>query len=612
MDQILLVSQCSRIDFSRFVHGLAIVASLFLLSFFAVVPSAANAQLSLPPTSYPATPSGALALCNATRAATAGQTWARWVVTPCMLANCYTRSPVSSYTSSDMLTYGFYQYYYLGVLNGFSISLCFNASEIISPINSGDNSVCSCGGGNGGIGPVMIGDPVNSSTGNKYEQDDDYVDNDWLAFRRFYNSVPSISGASIGVNWRHSFDRSLYIVGNPATIITLIRPSGQQEVFTENNGVWVTSPYSADTLSALTDTQGNVTGYKVYISASRHIETYDALGQLLSVSDLVGNGITLTYSAQLPNASLTPTEQLATVTDAHGRSLVFTYNSQGLVSQVTLPDGSALTYSYDGDENLTSVTYPDGKIRQYVYNESSLTSGSAFFNAMTGVIDESGERFESTIYDSAGRAISTYMAGNVGASHIAYNTNGSASVTYPLGFTSTMTFSTVQGVNKVASLDQPCGPQCNQPWKSITYDANGNPQTSTDFNGITTATTYNSANLLTQQIDAQGTASQRTTNFTWNTTLRVPLTRSVLDASGNPVSTTQWAYNATGQTLARCDIDPTNSAAAGYSCSASGSAPSGVRRTTYTYCTTVDTVQCPLPGLLLAVTGPRTDLSSTA
>ncbi|MFK2902251.1 RHS repeat protein, partial [Dyella jejuensis] len=35
-------------------------------------------------------------------------------------------------------------------------------------------------------------------------------------------------------------------------------------------------------------------------------------------------------------------------------------------------------------------------------------------------------------------------------------------------------------------------------------------------------------------------------------------------------------------------------------------------RTTYTYCTTVDTVQCPLPGLLLAVTGPRTDLSSTA
>ncbi|RDS78729.1 RHS repeat protein, partial [Dyella monticola] len=169
----------------------------------------------------------------------------------------------------------------------------------------------------------------------------------------------------------------------------------------------------------------------------------------------------------------------------------------------------------------------------------------------------------------------------------------------------------MQGVNKVAALDQPCGSQCNQPWKSLTYDANGNPQTSIDFNGNTTATTYNSNNLLTQQVDGQGTSSQRTTNFTWNTTLRVPLTRTVQDASGNTVSSTQWVYNATGQTVARCDIDPTNSAASGYSCGASGTVPAGVRRSTYTYCTAVDTVQCPIVGLLLTATGPRTDVTQT-
>jgi hypothetical protein len=52
----------------------------------------------------------------------------------------------------------------------------------------------------------------------------------------------------------------------------------------------------------------------------------------------------------------------------------------------------------------------------------------------------------------------------------------------------------------------------------------------------------------------------------------------VLDASSNTVSSTQWVYNAAGETLARCDIDPTNSAAAGYACSNTGAVPAGVRR----------------------------------
>ncbi|WP_233840321.1 hypothetical protein [Dyella sp. 2HG41-7] len=156
-----------------------------------------------------------------------------------------------------------------------------------------------------------------------------------------------------------------------------------------------------------------------------------------------------------------------------------------------------------------------------------------------------------------------------------------------------------------------CGVHCDQQYQSQTLDANGYPAVATDFNGNVTKTTYDVNGLLDQQIDASGSTSQRTTNFTWNTTLRVPLTRVVLDASGNTVSNTQWVYNSAGQTLARCEIDPTNSAATGYSCSSSGTVPAGVRRWTYTYCTTVDGVQCPIVGLLLTSTGPRTDTTQT-
>jgi RHS repeat-associated protein len=316
------------------------------------------------------------------------------------------------------------------------------------------------------------------------------------------------------------------------------------------------------------------------------------------------------YSTASTPSSIAPTAGLLiTVADPEGRRLNLTYNSVGYVSHITLPDGGQLIYSYDSDVgNLLSVQYPDGGIRQYNYNESSYTSGENFPSAMTGLIDETNTRYESTTYNSSEQATSSYFAGNVGNTQIAYNSNGTASITYPLGLTSTMTFSTVQSVNRVSAISGPCGPQCNQPFKSITHDSNGNPQTSVDFNGNTTATTYNSSNLLATEVGAQGTSAQRTTNLTWNITLRVPLTRTVANASGTIISSAQWVYNTTGQTLAYCAIDPTNSADSGYNCSNTGAVPVGVRRTTYTYCTIVGG-NCPLPGLLLSVTGPRTDLT---
>ncbi|WP_239948909.1 RHS repeat-associated core domain-containing protein [Dyella terrae] len=170
-------------------------------------------------------------------------------------------------------------------------------------------------------------------------------------------------------------------------------------------------------------------------------------------------------------------------------------------------------------------------------------------------------------------------------------------------------FATANGLSRAATIGQPCGPACGQPWNTRTYDANSNPMSYVDFNGNTTATTYSAAALLTQQIDAKGQATQRTTNFTWDTTLRVPLTRTVLDNNGNTVASASWVYNAYGQATARCEADPTVTGAASYTCGSSTNAPAGVRQWRYTYCNAVDTTQCPLTGLLLSVDGPRTDVS---
>lgn len=491
--------------------------------------------------------------------------------------------------------------------------------------NVGDGG--GCNGGEGHIGATSgptcqqaygspsdgnpsVGDPINTATGNSYRQEDDYAGSQWLTLRRFYNSDASTSQSAIGSHWRHSFDRSLRVIVYPGTV-ALLRPDGKQEFFTKSNGIWTASRDVTDTLVEMDDGQGNPVGYSAFIAALHHTETYDANGLLQQVMDETGNGISLTYSTAQTSQQIAPLAGLLlTVTDMKGRQLSFAYDTNARVHQVTLPDGGTLIYTYDTAGNLASVQYPDTRVLQYAYNESSLTSGANLPNALTGVIDESGSRYESTTYDSTGRGTSSSFAGgSIGITSVVYSSNGTSTVTYPLGNTMTMGYATANGLVRASSISQPCGPICGQPWKTRTYDANSNPTSYVDFNGNTTATTYNSAALLTQQIDAKGQATQRTTNFTWDITQRVPLTRTVLDSSGNTVAYDSWVYNNSGQATARCEADPNVPGSLSYGCGSSGNAPAGVRQQRYTYCTAIDTTQCPLVGLLLFVDGPRTDVS---
>jgi RHS repeat-associated protein len=475
--------------------------------------------------------------------------------------------------------------------------------------NGGTPSDCTC---DDSTGAPNFGDPINASTGSKYLQDDDYLGSRWLRFRRFYNSG-FVTSSAMGTHWRHSFDRSLALINSPATVIQAFRPDGKQESFTKSNGAWATDPSIPDQLVEIDNAQGTPTGYTLFIAAARQFENYNASGQLQTVTDETGQGITLSYSTSSTPGNIAPgAGLLLTVTDPKGRQLNFSYSSSGQLHQVTEPDGGSLTYSYDSSTgNLLSVEYPDGKTRQYAYNEASLTGGTSLPSAMTGIVDEAGVRYENTSYNANGLATSSSFAGSVGTTTFTYNSSGTATVQFPLGTAVTMGFNvTTNGLNQVQSLSQSCGTQCGERWQNLSYNAQGYPASYTDFNGNITATTYNNVGLLTQKINAQGTSNQRTTNITWNTTLRVPLTRTVLDVNNNTVSSTQWVYNGGGQVLARCDIDPTDSADSGYTCSNSGTVPSGVRRWTYTYCTTVGT-GCPLVGLMLTATGPRTDLTQT-
>ena len=460
------------------------------------------------------------------------------------------------------------------------------------------------------MGSAKVGDPIDAGTGSFYLQEDDYVASYWLTFRRFYNSSGAVAPANLGFRWRHSFDRSLRLIGTPVATIIMLRPDGKQETFIKSGSAWTTD-LPVDQLTEIRDGQGAVTGYSVFIGGSRETETYDSTGKLVQVLGQDGQGITLAYSTTTstyyPRLGL-----LKTVTDAKGRKLTFYYDSSARLNSITLPDGKTLSYYYfTASSNMAQVTYPDGHYRLYGFNEAGYVGQTSLPNAMTGIQDENGARYESITYDNAGRATSSAFIGGVGSTKIAYNDDGSASVTYPLGNTVKIGVSSAAGLSRVSSMDAPCAPDCGQFWKSRTYDSRGFPATYVDFKGVTTQVTYDEYGLLQQTIEAVGTADQRTTTTVWNKQIRRPLSRTVLDSQGHAVASTGWTYNAMGQVLAYCEIDPQAPSAAGYTCSNTGTAPEGVRRSTYTYCTAVDAVQCPLVGLMLTATGPRTDVTQT-
>jgi len=477
----------------------------------------------------------------------------------------------------------------------------------------------------GGVhrGSSFEGDPINTATGNMFRQDTDYDSPTWLTLRRFYNSKTFVTSVALGKQWRHSFERTLDVmlssVANGGSRVEARRPDGGVERFRLSNGVWTTDPDMPDILTERRDGAGLLLGFALDVRATQQTEIYDSAGLLRSVFDRMGQTVlTLDYSdpPTVPGTK-TPPNLLQRVTDAGGRSLSFAYDSNSRLSTVTLPDSGTLTYGYDSIGNLTSVQYPDGKTRQYVYNEQTLTSKANLPTALTGVIDEKGIRFESTGYASNGKAISSSFAGNVDAMTVeyaasTYNWGIPATITSPLGTRVTLGYTdSGYGSLKPTGAGAACGEQCNQPWKSLSYDANGYPASTTDFKGTVTKTTYAIGGLLTQQIDASGTTQQRTTNTTWNTSLRVPLTRTVLDAAGATAAKTAWIYNARGQQTARCEVDPAVSAAMSYSCGSTANAPAGVRQWRTSYCDTVDGTQCPQIGLVLSQDGPRTDVADT-
>jgi RHS repeat-associated protein len=422
--------------------------------------------------------------------------------------------------------------------------------------------------------------PIEPGSGNKYQRELDYRGPGPfpLEFARTYNSAVldgyRTGAPSLTSQWLHSYDREIRLDTNTATVS---RQDGKALFFVLTGGVWVPDDDVSDRLERFADAAGNPTGWRYRTAEGDLVETYNAAGRLLSIANRAGLIQTLTYStASTPPAVAPAPDMLISVADPFGRALSITYDDFRRIRTVTDPAGGQYIYTYDNaTNNLAAVTYPVGGTRTYHYEDPD------FVHALTGITDETGQRFATYGYDNQSRANLSEHAGGANRATFTYGADGSAVVIDALGATRTYAFQTVLGVLRYTAMSgAPC-PTCGS--AAQTYDANGNCASRADWNGNLATYQYDLArNLETSRTEASGSPEARTTTSDWHPAFRLP-TRVV-----EPGRETAMTYDGSGNMLTRTLRDTT---------------PNASRTWTHTHNQN---------GQVLTVDGPRTDVADVS
>jgi len=263
-----------------------------------------------------------------------------------------------------------------------------------------------------------------------------------------------------------------------------------------------------------------------------------------------------------------------------GANIIYNTPQQAkVITQIVLPDATRLVYTYNGtatetrigrDDRLTKVSRRDANdtelwAREYLYEDGS------FPYALTGIVDENGQRLSTYSYHPYGLAATSERAGGVGRVEVdySYQLTGSSlntklnyrAVTNPLGrqenysywrqdadqnIPSVMTQTTGLATASVAADSQ-----------SLIYEAKVYSnvrlvKSTTDRRGFTTTYSNDPNNLRPLSItEAAGTTSARTTNIQWHATLDLPARVDV------PGLRTEYTYGTTGEVLTRTLTDTT-------------------------------------------------------
>lgn len=210
------------------------------------------------------------------------------------------------------------------------------------------------------------------------------------------------------------------------------------------------------------------------------------------------------------------------IVHSSGKSISFTRDGAGRITQITDPNGNSQTYVYDENGDLTSYTDREQQTTTFTYNSK---------HHLLSITDARGVELLTNEYDASGRLIGQTDAFSESLVYDHDVVGRVETITDRLGHSSRYEYDG-RG-NVLRQVDARDGV------KTFTYDAFDNVLTETNALGKTITYTYDAADNRTSVTDPLG---NRTT-LTYNTA-RQPLT--VTDARGNVTTNT---YDASGTNL---------------------------------------------------------------
>jgi len=384
------------------------------------------------------------------------------------------------------------------------------------------------------------GNPIDISTGAKIQSETDISfisrSSTYSIQRNYVLDKGGRPFGSIGQNWWLGIDaRLIYQDVLSHQYATIYFPSGRGFRFEKINGQWQTNSDESEKLQLIAPAQvGGQWVFEVY--GKEYV--FNNLGYLILETSL-DSKIAIERSA---NNRITSILFGATVASP-------TYDSLGRISSISIGN-QYVDYGYDAGNRLISaavgalprVEGGASNIRKYFYEDTR------FWFALTGIEDETGQRFASWTYDANARAISSEHADGAERVTIDY-TNIEApgasrvSFTNTLGKITTYHLSLINGMRKVMSVEGHASDNCAAANKSYTYYPNGTLQSKTDWSGNITTYIRDNFGRETSRTEGAGTPAARTISTEYHPTLNLPVQIT------EPGKVTVMTYDTSGRLL---------------------------------------------------------------
>jgi len=215
---------------------------------------------------------------------------------------------------------------------------------------------------------------VNVATGNLLVSNNDLnltgVDGLNLQVGRYYNDL-STSQDSFGVGWSMATgaDTYLTIPSDGENTVEYYDGTGNVQTYSTAPGSTVeNAPPGEDAQMTLND-PGDSYSSSTFTLNFRHAgitETFTApayannkVARLTSLSDSHGNTLTYHYNSS---------NQLTSITDSYGNTTTITWSTAGYISQIQDPTGRTYNYWQNSSGELTKYEDPDGNYTYYSYD----------------------------------------------------------------------------------------------------------------------------------------------------------------------------------------------------------------------------------------------------